>query len=198
MSAFPSESSISEPDAIERRARILHDLFVDFHDRFLAVTHRASGRFLSCDWAEHQIDATERLGLHKKLVNSAVDACRLTLCEDETEARREWVATRLRYVELIARRIDLELAETFYNSVTRRLFGIVGLDPELEFLWLGPTSLPADDGTRGEYRIFPIEAGTVDAMREVMDHSPLAADFEDIARDSELVAARIDQHLAGI
>jgi len=191
-------TSLTASDATERRARILYDSFVDFHDRFLAVTHRASGRFLNRAWAEHQVDATERLSLHKSLVNSAVDACRLTLAEDEAEARREWVAARLRYVELIARRIDLELAETFYNSVTRRLFGIIGLDPELEFLWLGPTALPADDGTRGEYRIFPIEAGTTEAMREVMEHSPLRAHFDDIERDSKRVAARIDEHLAEI
>jgi len=184
--------------ATERRALILRDSFVEFHDRFLEVSHRAAGRFLNREWAEHQVDATERLNLHASLVESAVEACRLTLPDSESDARRDWVYTRPRYVELIADRIDLELAETFYNSVTRRLFGIVGIDPELEFLWLGPTALPADDGSRGEYRIFPVESSTVDTIREVLNHSPLAAHFIDIEGQSHLVASRIDEYVGPI
>ncbi len=182
----------------ERQARILHDSFVEFHDRFLEVSHRAAGRFLESDWVAHQDDATERLDLHKDLVGAAVDACRLTQPEDKRQARSSWIETRRRYVELIASRVDLELAETFYNSVTRRLFGIIGLDPELEFLWLGPTALPVDDGITGEYRIFPIETDTADAMREVMQHSPLAEHLDDLERDSARVARRIDEYLGPI
>ncbi len=182
----------------EGQARILYDSFVEFHDRFLEVSDRAAGRFLQRDWVSHQDDAMERLDLHKNLVCTAVDACRLTQPEDEAEARRSWINTRRRYVELIAPRIDLELAETFYNSVTRRLFGIIGLDPELEFLWLGPTALPADDGIGGEYRAITIATTTTDAMRDVMTHCPLFEYFDDIGRDSARVARRIDEYLGPI
>ena len=124
-----------------------------------------------------------------------VDAARLVLPEDEFAARALWIRTRRRYVELVGDRMDLELAETFYNSVTRRLFEIVGLDTELEFLWLGPTALPADDGTRGEYRAFPVEEALVDCVREIFEHSPLADHFADLEGDAERVAARVAVHL---
>ncbi len=180
---------------VERLARTLHDAFVDYHDRFLGITHRASRRFLDRDWAAHQADATERLGLHKQLVYGVVDAARLVLPDDDAEARALWVKARRRYVDLVGERMDLELAETFYNSTTRRLFEIVGLDTELEFLWLGPTALPADDGTRGEYRPFPLEGDLVECVREVFEHSPLATHFEDLDGDAVRVAGRVQAQL---
>ena len=63
--------------AVERLALVLHDSFVAYHDAYLEVTHRAANRFLNREWDEHQDDNTERLGLHKKGVWSAVDATRL-------------------------------------------------------------------------------------------------------------------------
>ncbi len=181
--------------SVERLARMLHDAFVDYHERFLGITHRATRRFLDRDWAAHQSDTTERLGLHKQLVYGVVDAARLVLPDDDLSARSMWILARRRYVNLVGDRMDLELAETFYNSVTRRLFEIVGLDDELEFLWLGPTALPADDGTRGEYRVFPVDETLVDCVREVFEHSPLATHFADLEGDAERVAGRVSAQL---
>ncbi len=182
----------------ERHARMLLDSFNDFHERFLEVTQRAGQAFLSRDWAAGQRDATERLELHQESVARAVEACQATLPDDDADARVAWVETRRRYVKLISKRVDLELAETFYNSVTRRLFGIVGLDPELEFLWLGPTALPPIHASGGEFRKFLVTERMVDTIREVLETSPLAGQFEDMARDSQLVAARITDHVERI
>ena len=179
----------------ERLARLLHDGFVDYHDRFLEVTHRAARRFLAREWNEHQIDATERLQLHKASVLRVVEAARLHVPSDDADARELWLRARRRYVSLVGGRMDLELAETFYNSVTRMLFDIVGLDHELEFLWLGPTALPADDGSRGEYRNFPVDESLEESIRQIFQHSPLSAHLEDIERDVESVRARIQAQL---
>lgn len=190
-----TDTSAPLDPTVERLARTLHDAFVDYHDRFLGITHRASRRFLERDWASHQADASERLGLHKQLVYGVVDAARLVLPDDDADARALWVKARRRYVDLVGERMDLELAETFYNSATRRLFEVVGLDTELEFLWLGPTALPADDGTRGEYRPFPLENDLVECIREVFEHSPLATHFEDLDGDAVRVAGRVQAQL---
>jgi len=181
--------------AIERLARLLHDGFVDYHERFLEIAHRAGQRFLNREWAEHQDDATERLHIHKQRVFSVVDAARLSLPDEDAEARRVWVLARRRYVELVGSRMDLELAETFYNSVTRRLFDVVGLDKDLEFLWLGPTALPADDGSRGEYRSFPVDQSLEETVRQAFQHSPLGAHMQDIERDVARVTERIQARI---
>ena len=188
-------SSVTVDPDVERLARLLHDGFVDYHERFLEITHRASQRFLDRDWVELQQDSTERLDLHKHRVWAVVDAARPTLPDDEDEAKALWIEARRRYVQLVARRMDLELAETFYNSATRHLFDVIGLDNELEFLWLGPTALPADDGSRGEYRNFPVDESLEDVVRQIFEHSPLASDFRDLDQCAALVTERIQAHL---
>ena len=82
-----------------------------------------------------------------------------------------------------------------YNSVTRRLFEVIGLDISLEFLWLGPTALPADDGTRGEYRNFPVDESLNETFRQILEHSPLASQFADIDRDAGRITAEVQQAL---
>ena len=185
--AAKSPSAAIDP-RVERIARLLHDTFVSFHDGFLEVTHRAATRFLQREWDAHQDDNSERLNLHKKAVWSAVDSARVIVPTDADEARRLWADARRRYVSLVSQRMDFELAETFFNSVTRRLFEVIGLDINLEFLWLGPTALPADDGSRGEYRTFPVDDALADSILQILEHSPLASQFHVIERDADRVA----------
>jgi len=181
---------------VERLARLVNDSFVAFHDAFLEVTHRAANRFLDREWDAHQEDNAERLGLHKHHVWSAVDSARVILPVDDPDlARATWIQARRRYVTLVGQRMDFELAETFYNSVTRRLFEVIGLDIGLEFLWLGPTALPADDGTRGEYRTFPVDESLDDAVMQILEHCPLASQFRDIDHDTSVITEVVGEWL---
>jgi hypothetical protein len=41
---------------------------------------------------------------------------------------------RAAYTQAIAGRTDFELAETFFNSATRRIFDTVGVDPKIEYV----------------------------------------------------------------
>ena len=148
----------SPPGIPEALARILYERFEAFHSDFIAVTARAEGRFLAGDWHGHRQDAFERLNLHTDAVLDTVEACRAQL--PETGARPAWIDAQRRYIDALSDRGDIELAETFYNSVTRRLFGVVGLDRELEFIWLGPTALPASDDTGPEHSTVLVEDST--------------------------------------
>ena len=64
--------------------------------------------------------------------------------------RDTWVALKREFVDLVVNRDDAELAETFFNSITRRIFVTVGVDPQIEFVMTalelppgrGPTMRP--------------------------------------------------------
>ena len=188
--------STSRSSHSEALARILCERFEAFHTDFIAVTSRAEGRFLARDWQGHRQDAAERLNLHTDAVLDTVEVCRSRL--PATGARRAWIDAQRRYIEFLSARGDMELAETFYNSVTRRLFNVVGLDRELEFIWLGPTALPASDDTGPEHRSVDVGASTQDAVAAVLEHSPLGPHFADLDRDAALVARRIGDYLQGV
>ena len=110
-------------------------------------------------------------------------------------SRRIWIGAQRRYVELMAKRGDMELAETFYNSVTRRLFNIVGIDRDMEFIWLGPTSLP-HDAVGGAYRTFDVSVSVETAVRDILRQCPLGSYFADSSRDARLIARRIEDFCA--
>ena len=60
---------------------------------------------------------------------------RARLGEDATE-RALWSSIKRRFTELIDALPDLEFDKTFFNSVTRRTFGTIGVDPAVEFVAL--------------------------------------------------------------
>ena len=57
------------------------------------------------------------------------------ILEDAVMERTVWAAMKARSTRCSRRaEPDAELAETFFNSVTRRVFSTVGVDPAIEYL----------------------------------------------------------------
>src|SRR5690606_19220846 len=102
---------------------------------FRAITRRAPRRFDSRDWKGSLRDAVERIELYERCVNRAVAQMRDKLGEDVNE-RAVWSSIKRRFTQLIEALPDQEFDKTFFNSVTRRTFGTVGVDPAVEFVAL--------------------------------------------------------------
>jgi len=101
------------------------EAYEGWREAFREVTRRSRGRFLAREWREAQNDAQERLDLYPRAVDAVVGRLR--------GAGVDGPATRDRYAALVAGRADAEIAETFYNSVMRRVLEVVGVDPAAEF-----------------------------------------------------------------
>jgi isocitrate dehydrogenase kinase/phosphatase len=129
-------SSASSRDAlVEECAAALVQAFADYNAEFRAITRRAPLRFEARDWRNSQRDAVERIELYDKCVNRAVAHMRERLGEDATE-RALWSSVKRRFTELIGELPDLEFDKTYFNSVTRRTFGTIGVDGAVEFVAL--------------------------------------------------------------
>lgn len=114
-------------------AAAIHDAFDAYHARFKEVTGRAMRRFETRDWHGAWQDATERLALYREYVDAALHEIDRLMGSRATDVA-VWAAMRDAYAKLVAARDDSELSETFFNSVTRRTFTTVGVDPRIEFL----------------------------------------------------------------
>jgi isocitrate dehydrogenase kinase/phosphatase len=114
-------------------SRSIRDAWAVFADRFRIVTRRARRRFEECDWAGMAADHVERLDLYSRAVDDTEAAVR-SLLGGRVEDRHVWTGMKAVYSGLIQDRSDWELAETFFNSVTRRIFATVGVDPRIEFV----------------------------------------------------------------
>lgn len=107
--------------------------FAAYQDEFEKITRRARQRFETCDWRGVQADAVERLELYKKVVDRCIRVVNAVM-NDHLRDQRLWAAMKTAYLPLIAGRTDYLLAETFFNSITRRIFSTVGVDPQIEFV----------------------------------------------------------------
>jgi isocitrate dehydrogenase kinase/phosphatase len=108
----------------------------DFHAyevQFDEITWRARARFLERNWRASHDDATERLRLYSRVLDGLTN--RITVLMDtRLRTRAVWSAMKAVYSSLIARSVRWELAESFFNSLTRRVFATEGVDQAIEFV----------------------------------------------------------------
>src|SRR5580704_6689734 len=114
-------------------ACLLSDAFAAYHDSFRDITARAQGHFERRDWGRAQSDATSRLALYRVRVEQAVSDTRARLGRETAADAALWAAAKARYAARTCDRPDAEIAQTFFNSVARRVRGTVGSDPSTEF-----------------------------------------------------------------
>ena len=117
---------------IEFYCNIIMQAYDAYHDAFKEITRRAEIRFTNEDWKGFREDAVERLGLYGDTVERTVSEL-IDRIGDKEDAANTWTAVKQRFSGLVADRHDHELAETFFNSVTRRVFAVMGVNPEIEF-----------------------------------------------------------------
>jgi isocitrate dehydrogenase kinase/phosphatase len=107
---------------------------LDEHQRrFIEITRRARSRFDARDWRGMVDDAVERLDVYGEVID-AVEATVREILGDAVEDRDTWTGIKAVYSGLVAARDDRDVAETFFNSVTRRIFATVGVDANIEFV----------------------------------------------------------------
>jgi isocitrate dehydrogenase kinase/phosphatase len=171
----------------------IHAAYDEYERGFEEITRRARSRFERRDWSGAQADATERLELYKAHVDAAVADVH-DILEDAVMERTVWAAMKSNHALRTACRPDAELAETFFNSVTRRVFSTVGVDPAIEYL-----QRPHPDESRlNDPEIYDTHAvPAVDAalVRRVLLALPWSVPYAQLERDSVLVAELIDSRV---
>ncbi|MGH7509450.1 MAG: bifunctional isocitrate dehydrogenase kinase/phosphatase [Gemmatimonadales bacterium] len=166
----------------------IHASYEKYQHGFQEITRRARARFERRDWAGAQADATERLTLYKTHVEGAVADVH-DILEDGVMERTVWAAMKAEH----ARRRggpDSELAETFFNSVTRRVFSTVGVDPSIEYL--EPSSYPSASDDAPIWDTHRVPAVDADLVRRILLVLPWSVPYAELERDTVLVAELID------
>jgi len=114
-------------------ARQIVDAFARYNAEFRAITRRAPQRFDARDWKGSQRDAVERIELYDHYVNQTIAALRLALGVQAAD-RSLWQELRAEFAAQITTLPDPEFTKTFFSSISRRLFGTVGVSSDIEFV----------------------------------------------------------------
>ena len=129
----PRNEDTGSPHLARDCAREIATAFERYNTEFRVITRRAPVRFDMGDSKGSQRDAVERIDLYDGFVNRTVDALRTRLGECALD-RELWMRIRDEFPGEIAALPDPEFAKTFFSSTTRRLFGTIGIAPEIEFV----------------------------------------------------------------
>jgi len=187
---------LSESRLANLGARAIHAGFDAYHARFRAITRRARARFEGRDWRGLRLDATDRLDVYRQHVDPLVTEVH-ALLGDRVEERLIWAAMKAVYSGLIADRSDWELAETFFNSITRRVFTTVGVDPAIEFVDTDFDTPPVPPAGP-VYRVYEGPMSALQLVRTILGDYRHAVAYADEAGDAERAACRIATRAPGL
>jgi len=171
---------------ITATAATIHSSFEDYNEEFSRITQRAPRRFQEREWKLGQRDAVERIDLYDRRVHSCV-AGLVGPMGSAIAAQAIWSRVRSEYSRLIADCVDSEFYKTFFNSLTRKVFNTVGVNPEVEYL--APDLEPTLNGSAPPLQTFDVDTGIEAVIRAIIEQFPSADRFRDIDSAIEYVAA---------
>ena len=168
--------------------------FDEYVARFRAINRRAGRRFEERDWRGMHSDALERLRLYPVVVDRVIESINLILGSRAGDAL-VWVAIKAVYSSLISGRQDWELAETFYNSVTRRVFNTVGVAEHIEFVDTD-FDTPPIPSREPVYLTFDRRESTRDLVVDILGAFAHSVPYARLESDASTVADRIERRLS--
>ncbi len=168
--------------------------FSRYNAEFRAITRRAPERFENRDWKGSQADVVLRLELYASMVDRTVEELRDRLGEGARDTAL-WIEIKAAYAERIAELADPEFLKTFFSSIARRLFGTVGVDPDIEFfaLELDPLRGIGSEVVTNRY----VNRGSVELLfEELLSDYRFRTPWRDFESSVGHVATDVKLHLA--
>ena len=182
-------STLTDSRLAARCAETAQQAFFDYQTRFNAITRRARERFLARDWSGSFEDAAERLHFYNDVLDSLASRIR-KLMGVRLPERSIWTGIKAVYSSLIACSPAWEIAETFFNSLTRRVFATDGVDQAIEFVDTDfdapPSSAPIT--VAKTYRGQSLPELRCSALTDAFDETC----WDDLGKTAKLAAARIE------
>ena len=188
--------SLSDSRIANIGAQTILQAYFGFLSEYQSITRRARQRFEQRDWHAMQRDSVERLELYKKVVDSTVAEIRGQLA-DRLYDKLIWASMKAVYSGLISDRDNWELAETFFNSTTRRIFTTVGVDQQIEFVDTDFDTPPTQAKTPIFYS-FDRMPTTRDLIETILDAFPFGVPYCQRTQDVRCVEQEIRRQLMAI
>ncbi|HEY3658576.1 MAG TPA: bifunctional isocitrate dehydrogenase kinase/phosphatase [Steroidobacteraceae bacterium] len=184
-----SATAVGDTAPAKEYAATVAEHFRSYNEEFGRITRRAALNFLAEDWRSAQLDAVARIELYEQRVTRCVAAL-----ADELQHRRTdvalWSEIKRAYEMLVARRPDSDFYRTFFNSVSRELFGTVGVNTEVEFC---ATNVGRASGAV-PIRVYRIGGSLPAAVGEIISDLPFGAAVHDQEAAVHRISAEIGRY----
>lgn len=175
---------------VAEAARRIHDGFVRYNRAFRRITDRARRRFEQRDWHGQFRDIAERVEVYEKWV-TRVEAVLRHYLGDHVRDHALWGEIRHFFGDRVEGMPDAGFTKTFFNSITRRIFGTVGVDPAVEFV-----QPPPEEGVQSlVMRRYPCWDDVESVCRAVLADFRFRVPFADSGGDARFMADEVRAYL---
>jgi isocitrate dehydrogenase kinase/phosphatase len=189
MSAAVTGAATKDGVTAKDHAAMIAEHFRLYNEEFGRITRRAALNFLAEDWHTAQADAVARIELYEQRVARSVANIAGQLQAKRTDVA-QWIDIKRAYEMIVARRPDSDFYRTFFNSVTRDLFGTVGVNPEVEFC---ATNVGRASGAV-PIRVYRVGGSLPAAVREILTDLPFGAAITEPEAAVHRISAEIGRY----
>lgn len=174
---------------VARVAQTIYDGFAHYNNQFKRITDRAWRRFEQTDWKGQIQDISERVELYDKWCIKIHRQLRKQL-GPEFRNRALWREIRSFYGSRLANVPEAGFMKTFFNSISRRVFGTVGTDDALEFI-----QPPPDEGLESlTMRRYPCWEDIEDTFCCVLRDFRFNIPFSNVNSDVAMMADKVRRY----
>lgn len=168
--------------------------FEAYHDAFRGTTRRVQERFAARDWHGVRRLTVERMHLQSDQVRRALQEVRALLggAGVPFDARSTWAELKDAYSRAVLGRDDLELALTFFNSLTRKVFSHVGVDPAIDYQH-EEIPLPYAGWDMASARMYALREVDTAVLRRILVDARIGVPFRRLDDDARLAAAAVER-----
>jgi len=168
--------------ALEQRiAETILQHFDLCYGQFLEITRGAQNRFEQADWQGVQDAQAQRIKVYDHHVGET--AALLKLQMGEMYASQPFLRkVKTSYIRLLRSYPNYEVAESFYNSVYRRIYHHRNIDPANLFI-LSSHIPRARQNLPPLTRSYHSHGGLVELVRQILEQVPFTLPYEDLQRD---------------
>jgi isocitrate dehydrogenase kinase/phosphatase len=182
------------PSAVGRAAESIHAALEKQQRQLADVTGRVRRRFEARDWTGIRQATLERIELPARNIQETVEALEGELGKAIRD-HEVWVALKAEYTRMILGRDDFEIAQSFFNSVTRKVFPHAGVDPAIDYV-ADDFPLPFAGWEMASARMYAVRRIDADVVRRILEDMGFRVPFRDLAGDAALAAERLREGVA--
>ncbi|WP_263080025.1 bifunctional isocitrate dehydrogenase kinase/phosphatase [Endozoicomonas sp. Mp262] len=162
-------------------AGVILEGFSDYRTQFTEITLGARQRFLNADWCAAQQAASDRINLYDHAICHVMQLLNKR-AKGDFYHHQYWLEARQAYMDLISYRTDPELAETFYNSVYRKVFPNQAANASESFVSSEFEGFSVHS-PRGIYRTYRPDRGLVSLVKQVLGDFSNELPWQNCRRD---------------
>jgi isocitrate dehydrogenase kinase/phosphatase len=186
----------AQPASAHECARRIAEAFAQYNGAFRAITRRAPARFEAGDWKASQHDRVERIELYDRFVERTVAEVRALLGAAALD-RALWRQIRAAFALEIASLPDAAFPKTYFSSVSRRLFGTIGVAPDIEFIAADLES-PLSTASAILTHAYAIHGSLPLLVEELLGNVRFRTPWKDLEGSIQQVAGAVRRHLESL